>query len=132
MKSQSLAKPSGCKVDPSEVDYDDGVAPEVSLAVVKEKCIYAHVSVRGKVCQVMRAETLENGSTKQDIIIWGGIVDCVAVGQCYLLCNFTVREYEGKRYLTMCKEGSEIADIGTVVQGVDTGGVLKNTTIVGV
>ena len=86
---------------------------------------------------------------KQDVIIadrsstakvslWEEHVNAMKEHKSYCLKNFIVREFQSTKYLSMCKENTEIIlidDIGVVVERSDDEdeiSVIKNVTIIGV
>ena len=69
--------------------------------------------------------------------MWEENIDAMRDGACYQLKNFTIRDFQSTRYLSMSKEGTEITsidDIGTVAQQSDTEEVitLENVMVIGV
>ena len=86
---------------------------------------------------------------KQDVIIadrsstakvslWEEHVNAMKEHKSYCLKNFIVREFQSTKYLSMCKENTDIIlidDIGVVVERSDDEdeiSVIKNVTIIGV
>ena len=148
MKSSTQITSSGEKVDLSRIDFSDGVCPEIKLSQVQEKCVFDLVDVRGKVVDVCKTETLEDGRQKQDIVfaddsaairvsLWGSSVGNAEKGRSYLLSKFMVREFSGNKYLSMRKDLStieKIDDLKTAIASVEVEGdrEIKNQVIVGV
>ena len=150
LKSGSEVGPSSKEIDVSGIDFMEGDAPDVQLCAITSKCIFDLVSVRGRVHSICKAETLESGSIKQDVVIgdssavgrvtiWGDRVDTLETGKCYLFSSFMVKEFGGIKYLSMRKEYSKIEgieDIGAVknIEGDSDvgGGFLENVNIVAV
>ncbi|XP_064399534.1 uncharacterized protein LOC135345996 [Halichondria panicea] len=148
LKSNTEIARCSKQLDSSNIDFDDGVVPEVPVSAFEGKCVYDVVSVRAKVHTVYEREILDDGKVKQDICIsdasgagrvtvWGSHVGTMAVGDSYLLSGFIVKEFRGNKYLSMRKEGSNIEkidDVGAVMNvdetNVNIGGSIRNARIV--
>ena len=104
--------------------------------------VFQKVTVNVKVLEVKETVPIA-GKRKQDIIIadqtgtakvslWEEHIDTMRDGACYQLKNFTIRDFQSTRYLSMSKEGTEITS--TVAQQSDTEEVitLENVMVIGV
>ena len=101
IKSGTEIVPCATKIDTTNITFDDGVAPEVPVAILPKKCIFDQMTIRAKVQKVSKQESIENSGVKQDIVIsdsssigrvtvWGSYVGTLVEGTCYLFSNFMV------------------------------------------
>ena len=153
VKQKSSISPSEkVIVNASQVHFNDESYPVVRVRDVQERRLYDVVSVQGKVHSVGQSHTMENGSEKQNVAVvdasgsgrvsvWEDAVGTVMVGKSYLFKMFMVREFSGRRYLTMCKSSvSTIEEIGDIVNVTDVSSedaltcdkVLKNAEIIAI
>ncbi len=145
LKSNSKICSSAKQIDVKGIEFDDGIAPDLTLMEVKTKALFSLVNVRAKVLDVGDTETLSNGYVKQDIIVtdssgigrvslWGATVGSVEARKCYLFKAFMVKEFGGNKFLSMKKEESVVEKIADEIEDefFDNGGVLEEATIAGV
>ncbi len=148
LKSSSEIAHSSKQLDTTNIDFDDGVVPEILIAALEDRCVFDVVTIRVKVHQVCQREFLDGGYIKQDVsvsdgsgvgrvTVWGDFVGTVFVGECYLFSGFMVKEFSGNKYLSMRKNGSTIEkvdDIGQVMKldtdNITTDGQIMNATVV--
>lgn len=149
MKKSSEIHPSPTKF---EVPVSIFTINNENLATIEEisgLSNYETVSVRVKILTEEDAVEVKKGLTKQDywiadatgcckIVTWEDNVGLLSVGDCFKLSGLMVRTYNGKKYLSVPKQGfqvSQIDDIG-VVEGIpaetETEKKLKSVSIAGV
>ena len=129
MRVNSAPKVVGLdKLDSLEVF--DRVTVNIKVVLLKEE-----MEIGGK---LKRDVMIADGSGKGRVSVWEGHVNTLKVNSSYRLRNFMIREFQGTKYLTMVREGSEIIeidDIGSLVEGSEEEEELmeiKNVAIVGV
>ena len=146
LKSSTQIRESPKKLDVAVLKVD--ASPKVvSLEDLDGLAVFDRATVNIKAVE-MKEEMNVKGKVKQDVIVadgsgtarvsvWEGHVNEMKVNCSYCLKNFMIREFQGTKYLTMAKEGSEITaidDIGCVKEQKSEEEllVINNVAIVGV
>ena len=129
LKGNTIIVESEKDINKSLLDCEDVNTPAfITLSQLLTTQNFQRVSMNVKVIELKTPTYVTGEKMKQDVIIadstgnakltlWEKDVNSLDLVQSYSLCNFTVREYHSKKYLSMPKEGYEIrkiSDIGTV------------------
>ena len=149
LKSSTTIKELPKKLDVASLMADITPASKtVKLSSLQSLDLFQKVTVNVKVTNTKDATHIA-GKLKQDVSVaddsgtarvsvWELNVNTLVTHGSYRLENFMVREFQGTKYLTMAKEGSDIItidDIGAVAEKPDKEDelwVIKNVTVAGV
>ena len=132
LKSNTEIKFSPKKLDMEAImsSSNPGSRP-ITLDLLSSLCQYERVSVNVKVLKVKAIEEVgQEKRRKRDVIVadkkgtaklvlWEEHVDVVEEGKSYSLTNFHVREYKGKKHLSMPKAEFKISTIDDLMDIVD-------------
>ena len=116
-------------VSPRKIVFPSSSVEKVMmLEEIQQSTEYDKVTLEAKVVEVSEAVTVATGKRMQEILIadanasmkctlWEEDVGTMQEGISYRLCNFMVREYASKKFISKPKDGASVAqvqDIGVV------------------
>jgi len=147
LKANTTIGESPKKIEVLSVEFKDHTPSLVTLHELQGVDTYERVTVDVKVTRVSEVETVGTGKKKQDVTIadgggtakvtlWEEHIGELRNNICYNLANFVVREWGGRKYLSIARDStiSCIGDIGDVNEGDENEEIheLKNVQIVAV
>ena len=121
LKSTTEIGESSRTYDDSAIDVDDD-GDSFILSQIEEWDNFDKVDIRCKVVKVRDAVKVNGGKFKQNIsvgdrtgvghvILWEEHIGSLQAGGSYQLAGFLVREFAGKKHLSMARDGSSMTSI---------------------
>ena len=116
----------------------------ISLSEVKDKNEFDQITARVKVTKVGESDVIGGGKNKQEITVggnakvtlWEGDIGKLALGSCYQVNQFVVREFMGRKHLSRPPNGGTVYaiddDIGKVVDDTIDDEKIETLVVIGV
>lgn len=131
------------KIKISDVEFEVGSPEEVKLDALVSKYVFAKVTVTVKVQKLLDLEIVRTGKRKQEVevadssssckvILWEENIGKLSEHTSYRLENFVVREWGGRKYLSIIDDSKiiQVDDIEDVIKALETEIILTDVKLV--